>query len=254
MTADPVGRPTEPAPCRWAFAEHEAVAGEDLVAVGADLEPATLLAAYRHGMFPMGAGSGSHSAMGWWSPWRRGVLGPGDLHISRSLARSVRSFDVRVDTAFDAVLSGCADQTRPGGWITPPMAAAYRRLHSMGWAHSVEVFDGQGLAGGLYGVSIGALFAGESMFHRRTDASKVALVALVDHLERTSPVLPGPPQARWLVDVQWRTPHLATLGVREMSRAAYLALLPTLVGGAHRWPGARDRHPKPSGPARGPAR
>jgi leucyl/phenylalanyl-tRNA--protein transferase len=254
VIAERVGRPTEPPPCRWAFSEQEAVAGEDLVAVGADLEPGTLIAAYRHGMFPMGLGSGPGAAMGWWSPYRRGVLGPGDLHVSRSLSRASRRFEVRVDTAFEAVLSGCSDESRPGGWITAPIAQAYRRLHEMGWAHSVEVFDDEGLAGGLYGVSIGALFAGESMFHRRTDASKVALVALVAHLESTSPPQPGPPESRWLVDAQWRTPHLASLGVREMSRAAYVAALPTLVNAPHRWPGARARHPLPHGPDPGPAR
>ena len=206
--------------------------------MGADLEPGTLLAAYRAGLFPMGVGQGRQSALGWWSPERRGVILPGDLHVSRSLRRSGRRFTVRVDTAFDDVVSGCADASRPGGWITPSFERAYRRLHEMGWAHSVEVFDDQGLAGGLYGVAVGGLFAGESMFHRRRDASKVALVALVDHLERACPPSPERASPSWLVDVQWCTAHLATLGTREISRAAYLALLPDLTEAAHLWPGA----------------
>jgi leucyl/phenylalanyl-tRNA--protein transferase len=214
------------------------------VAVGADLEPSTLLAAYRRGLFPMGVGAGPTSPMGWWSPERRGVLRPGDLHVSRSLGRAVRRFDVRLDTVFDDVVSGCADDRRPGGWITPSIARAYHRLHEMGWAHSVEVFDEEGLAGGLYGVSVGALFAGESMFHRRRDASKVALAALVQYLEAvSSPTLEGP-HPRWLIDVQWSTPHLARLGVTEVSRDDYLALLPDLVSAPHRWPGAREPTPQ----------
>ena len=254
MTAELVGRPAEPPPCRWALADRETVPGEDLVAVGADLEPGTLLAAYRQGLFPMGVGDGEHVATGWWSPERRGVLAPGDLHVSRSLRRATRCFEVRVDTAFDEVVSGCADEGRPGGWITPAIARAYSRLHELGWAHSVEVFDDAGLAGGLYGVSVGALFAGESMFHRRRDASKVALVGLVEHLERTSPPTPATPDPRWLVDVQWSTPHLATLGIREMSRPDYLALLPDLVRAPHRWPGARPGHRMPPGPGAATAR
>ncbi len=114
----------------------------------------------------------------WWSPMRRGVLRPGDLRISRSLARSVRRFTTTSDTAFTDVIDACADPSRPGAWIDRPIRDAYVRLHELGWAHSVEVWDGASLVGGLYGVAIGSLFAGESMFHRATDASKVALVDL----------------------------------------------------------------------------
>ncbi|MGN6723673.1 MAG: leucyl/phenylalanyl-tRNA--protein transferase, partial [Marmoricola sp.] len=154
------------------------VDAEDLVAVGADLEPGTILAAYRLGLFPMPV----EDTVGWWSPCRRGVLELADLKVSRSLAQSVRRYEIRVDTAFDDVILGCADPRRDGGWIDDDIVAAYRRLHDLGWAHSVETwYDGE-LVGGLYGLAIGGLFAGESMFSHRRDASKVALVGLVDLL------------------------------------------------------------------------
>jgi leucyl/phenylalanyl-tRNA--protein transferase len=124
---------------------------------------------------------------------------------------------VRVDTSFASVVEACADPARRGGWISPPIRAAYERLHELGWAHSVEAWDDDGLAGGLYGVAVGGLFAGESMFHRRADASKVALVALVSLLRADG-------QDR-LLDVQWRTEHLASLGVVSVPRPRYLELL-----------------------------
>jgi leucyl/phenylalanyl-tRNA--protein transferase len=150
----------------------------------------------------------------WWSPQRRGVLPLDRLRVSRSLQQSVRTAEVRVNTAFAEVVDACADPDRPGAWIDADMAAAYRRLHELGWAHSVETWRDGELVGGLYGVAIGGLFAGESMFHRRTDASKVALVGLTQVLG---------PEA--LLDVQWRTEHLATLGVVEIPRAEYLLRL-----------------------------
>lgn len=210
--------PQDPGPSRYAFQVHRAEPGEDLVGAGADLEPATILAAYRSGVFPMGLGRHGAGPMGWWSPDPRGVLLPGDLQVSRSLRRSQSRLAVSVDTAFDAVVRGCADPSREGRWITKQMAGAYTRLHALGWAHSVEVWSGESLVGGLYGIAIGGLFAGESMFHRVTDASKVALVALRD-------LLTADGDARRLVDVQWVTPHLASLGAREVPRAAYLGLL-----------------------------
>ena len=145
--------------------------------------------------------------------------------MSRSLRRSVRRFEIRVDTALPEVIDACADPRRPAGWIDPSIRAAYVELHRMGWAHSVEAWRDGRLAGGLYGVSIGGLFAGESMFHRETDASKVALVALVDLL-RDAPDEPR------LLDVQWRTPHLASLGCVELSRRAYLDRLPEVLAAA----------------------
>ncbi len=237
MTADlgPGGPALMPSPSPWVFDLKEAAAGEDLIAVGADLAPGTLLAAYRAGVFPMGVGERGAPPMGWWSPDPRGVLGPGDLHVSRSMTRSMRSFEIRIDTAFAEVVAACADERRPGRWITGSIAEAYARLHQLGWAHSVEAWRGEHLVGGLYGVSIGGLFAGESMFHRVDDASKAALIGLVGYLDG------GPPT--WLIDVQWRTEHLSTLGVREVSRGTYLDLIAPLLDQSHRWHGARQLLP-----------
>jgi leucyl/phenylalanyl-tRNA--protein transferase len=149
--------------------------------------------------------------------------------VSRSLRRSQRRFEVTVDRDFVGVVRGCADRARSGRWITDTIEAAYTELHRLGWAHSVEVWDDEGLAGGLYGVAIGGLFAGESMFHRATDASKVALVALVDVLDDGDP--------RRLLDVQWVTPHLASLGARGVPRQTYLLLLSAALSlPAPTWP------------------
>jgi leucyl/phenylalanyl-tRNA--protein transferase len=188
--------------------------------VGADLEPSTLLAAYRRGIFPMPVHRGG--PMGWWSPAPRAVIPLDGLRISRSLRKSCAHYEVRIDTAFAMVIEACADRRRPGGWITPEIRAAYTELHRLGWAHSVEAWsldDGE-LCGGLYGVAIGGLFAGESMFHTRTDASKVALVHLVDLMRDD-----GNDGRGRVLDVQWRTEHLATLGAVELDRAEYVKVL-----------------------------
>ena len=181
--------------------------------VGADLEPGTLLGAYRSGVFPMPVSR--RGPIGWWCPDPRGVLPLSGLQVSRSLRASCRRYEIRINTAYDEVIRACADVRRPGGWIRRDIRAAYTRLHELGWAHSVEAWSGDRLAGGLYGVAIGGLFAGESMFHRDRDASKVALVGLVDLLRSAGP------DGR-VVDVQWATPHLAGLGVVEVSRTRYL--------------------------------
>ncbi len=200
-----------------------AAADGEVVGIGADLEPGTLLAAYRAGLFPMPLRRGGDVA--WWSPEPRGVIPLDALRVARSLRRSCRHFEIRVDTAFEAVMRACADPRRPAGWIDEPFVAAYTRLHELGWAHSVEAWtwgaSGRDeLAGGLYGVAIGGLFAGESMFHRRTDASKVALVALVERLLDGGGVL---------LDVQWSTPHLESLGAVEIARVDYLERLAAAV-------------------------
>jgi leucyl/phenylalanyl-tRNA--protein transferase len=210
--------PVEPPPTSWLLDAARAEPHDDLVAAGADLEPGTLLAAYRLGLFPMGLGQHGTGATGWWSPDPRGVIPAGALRVQRSLRRALARFDVRVDTAFDEVVRRCADPAREGRWITDDVAAAYRRLHDLGWAHSVETWQGGELVGGLYGVSIGGLFAGESMFHAVSDASKVALVGLVDRFHAD-----GDP--RRLVDVQWATDHLRRLGAQEWPREQYLARL-----------------------------
>jgi leucyl/phenylalanyl-tRNA--protein transferase len=219
--------PTEPPATGWVFPDltvpSAADATDDLVGTGADLEPGTLLSAYRAGLFPMpggavedgGADSGS---VLWWSPVERGVLPLDALRVSRSLRQSARRMEVHVDTSFDEVVAACADPSRDGAWIDGAVRRAYSRLHQLGWAHSVEAWRDGELVGGLYGVAIGGLFAGESMFHRATDASKVALVGLVDLLRDEH-------ADRRLLDVQWRTDHLASLGVRTVPRASYLRLL-----------------------------
>ncbi|AWB90798.1 leucyl/phenylalanyl-tRNA--protein transferase [Aeromicrobium chenweiae] len=201
-------------PSPWLFDPSE-WPPEDCVAAGADLAPGTVIEAYRHGAFPMP----HEGELLWWSPMRRGVLVPSDLRVSRSLSRSVRRFDVTLDESFEEVIDACADPSRPGAWIDSPIREAYVLLHRLGWAHSVETRDADGtLVGGLYGLSVGGLFAGESMFHRATDASKVALVGLVDVV--------GPDG---LIDTQWSTPHLASLGVTEWPRDRYLEAIASLV-------------------------
>ena len=145
----------------------------------------------------------------------RGVLPLDGLRVSRSLRRSAREFEIRIDTAFDEVVGACGSPDRADGWITPEFRHAYGRLHRLGWAHSVEAWRDDRLVGGLYGVSVGGLFAGESMFHRERDASKVALLALVDLLHDRY-------ADRRLLDVQWQTPHLESLGVVRRPRADYL--------------------------------
>jgi leucyl/phenylalanyl-tRNA--protein transferase len=210
--------PEEPPPSPWDFDLEDVEPGEDLVGVGGDLAPGTLLAAYRSGVFPMGLGEHGAKPMGWWSPDPRGVLLPGGVSVSRSLRRSCRHFEIRVDSAFEEVVERCASPHREGRWITREISSAYATLHRLGWAHSVETWHGGELVGGLYGVSIGGLFAGESMFHAVTDASKVALVALAG-------LVFADRSPHRIIDVQWATPHLSTLGIEEMPRGEYLQRL-----------------------------
>ncbi len=211
--------PIEPPPSSWMLPDVAAANrddAEDLVAIGADLAPGTLLAAYRGGLFPM-PGDGVDGLL-WWSPLERGVLPLDRLRVSRSLRQACRTMEIRVDTAFCDVVRACADPRREGGWIDDEVASAYATLHELGWAHSVEAWRDGELVGGLYGVAIGGLFAGESMFHRVRDASKVALVGLVD-------VLRDDLAGRRLLDVQWSTPHLESLGVVTVPRKSYLRRL-----------------------------
>ena len=192
-----------------------------LLAAGGDLSPERLVDAYKHGIFPW---FGEDDPLLWWSPDPRMVLFVGELHVSRSLRRALRSGDLTVtfDRAFRQVMAGCAEP-RPdagGTWITDDMVEAYGELADRGFAHSVETWNDGRLVGGLYGVAIGRMFYGESMFSRQTDASKVALVALARQLER------------WgfeMIDCQMSTGHLASLGAREISRAAFLDRMRTLA-------------------------
>ncbi len=211
--------PVEPPQTPWAFPPADSGEG-DLVAVGADLDPGTVLAASRCGLCPMAVEvlPRRSSGMAWWSPELRGVLPLAGLRVSRSMRQSARQFEIRVDTAFAEVLAGCADPRRSGGWIDEAIMTSYTELHHLGWVHSVESWRDGALVGGLYGVAVGGLFAGESMFTRARDASKVALMGLVDLL--------GDEYAdQRLLDTQWQTEHLATLGVVEVPRQEYLERL-----------------------------
>jgi leucyl/phenylalanyl-tRNA--protein transferase len=189
----------------------------EIVAIGGDLEPSTLIAAYARGIFPMKV----EDVLAWWSPDPRGILPLDGFRLSRSLRRALPRFEIRVDTAFPAVMRACGDPRRPHGWIDEEFLTAYCRLHDLGWAHSIETWQGEALAGGVYGVRVGGLFAGESMFHRVTDASKVALWGAVELLRMDGVTL---------FDVQWTTPHLVSLGAVDVSRAEYSQLLDAAVG------------------------
>ena len=196
-----------------------------LLAMGGDLSPERLLDAYRHGIFPW---FNPGEPILWWSPDPRMVLVPGEIRVSRSLAKRIRNagFEVRLDTAFIDVMRACAEPREGAGgtWISPAMIAAYTRLHQAGYAHSVETWHDGRLVGGLYGVSIGRMFYGESMFSREPDASKVALVRLTRQLQQ------------WefgLIDCQMETAHLASLGARTMPRATFTVRLAELVNLPH---------------------
>ena len=226
MRASAPGRDLCPRPGAEAFFAEavDAVApGADVVTAGGRLDADLLLAGYRAGVFAMPVRAGRGSVLAWFAPDPRGVLLPGAVHESRSLRRSSRSMEIRVDTAFEAVVAGCADPRREGAWISAGYRRAYRRLHAAGWAHSVECWQGGSLVGGLFGVSVGGLFAAESKFHVVTDASKAAVVAL-------GRLLAADGDVRRVVDVQWRTEHLATLGVVDVPRGSYRHLLREALG------------------------
>lgn len=196
------------------------IAEGDVVAVGGDMEPGTVLQAYRRGMFPMNLEDGH---LAWWSPVERAIIPLDGLKVSRSLRQSTRRYLVSMDEDFEGVIHACAHADRPNGWITDEFIETYTELHRLGWAHSVEVWSADGdLVGGLYGVNIGGLFAGESMFHLTRDASKVALVHLVVVMN----------QGGSLLDVQWQTPHLESLGAVVIGRDEYLRRLPDAISHA----------------------
>lgn len=183
----------------------------DLAQNGDGLVPEILLRAYATGIFPM-AESRDHDELFWVDPSRRGVLPLDGFHISRSLARRIRraEYSVSLNQDFEGVLDACAD--RPNTWISHEIQALYSNLFALGHAHSLEIWQDETLSGGVYGVTLGGAFFGESMFSRRTDASKLALAHLVNHLRRCGFVL---------FDTQFLTPHLARLGAIEISRATY---------------------------------
>ena len=209
-----------PTECRWYFLPQSEWPDDEVVAIGADLEPDTILYAYAHGMFPMYVDKKSRT-LGWWSPFERGVIPLDGFRISRSLRNSAQQFVCTINVAFARVMQECASVRTDGNWINQEFIDAYTTLHQMGHAHSVEVWNEKGeLVGGLYGLRINGLFAGESMFHRETDASKVALMHLVDLMN-----LDG----MQLLDTQWNTDHLASLGCMSVTRADYLGLLAAAI-------------------------
>ncbi|HKE98769.1 MAG TPA: leucyl/phenylalanyl-tRNA--protein transferase [Actinomycetes bacterium] len=207
--------PLDPGPSRWQFPDPASAGADGVVGLGADLDPATLVQAYRRGIFPW-----PHPGMPlpWFSPDPRGVLPLDGLRLTRSLRQRLRrcGWEATVDRAFEAVIGACAQRGDEGTWITPQMRAAYTLLHELCWAHSVEVWDGDTLVGGLYGVQVGGVFTGESMFHRVPDASKVALVDLAARLRAAGGSL---------IDVQITTEHLAGFGAQDLARARFLEVL-----------------------------
>lgn len=223
------GRPVEPLPSTFTFPHPSNWDDDDLVAVGADLAPGTLVAAYRRGLFPMHLSDGR---LGWWSPMRRGMMPIDGLRVSRSLHRSLGRYRVTFDLAFEEVIDGCAGPERDGIWINGDIRRAYVTLHDLGWCHSVETWQDERLVGGLYGVAIGAAFFGESMFHRARDASKVALVRFVEAFRSGGGVL---------LDVQWATDHLRSMGAVEVDRQEYLQRLTIALSGGAEGTWARDR-------------
>lgn len=189
---------------------------------GSTWQPEVLIAAYARGLFPMPYEiDGSEIAIGWWSPQPRAIFQPDQIRVTRSLKQSQKKFKVTVNAAFGEVVRACGDPSRPQGWINESVVAAYEELHSRGLAHSIEVWNQAGvLVGGLYGLELGGLFAGESMFHTERDASKVALVHLANLLNDG---------ANRVIDSQWPTDHLETLGVKTVLRQHYVAGLAELL-------------------------
>lgn len=212
--------PVEPEDTGIRFPDLRRAPASGLVAVGVDFRPGTLLRAYRSGIFPWPQ---SEDEVGWFSPHPRTVFPlERPLHWSRSLRRTLRShpFRLTVNAAFEEVMNACGTERAGGTWIIPELVAGYVKLHELGWAHSLEVWEGDALVGGIYGVAVGAAFAGESMFHRRTDASKIAFATLAERLKESG---------YQLFDAQVRNPHLTSLGCIEIKRPDYLERLARAV-------------------------
>ncbi|MCA0293939.1 MAG: leucyl/phenylalanyl-tRNA--protein transferase [Actinobacteria bacterium] len=222
------------------FGPPQSWPAQDLIAFSAEFDEALVLAAYTEGVFPMPLHESGFGQMGWWSPLHRGVLPLDALRVPRSLRKSAHHYTTTVDAAFTQVLERCGDPARPHGWIDADIRRVYGTLHEMGRVHSVETWDTHGrLVGGLYGVSLGGLFAGESMFHDPVlgrDASKVALLALVE-------LLADEHAEDRIIDVQWQTDHLASLGAIEVERDEYLGLLgEALAVPEPAWPARKEEH------------
>ncbi len=221
-----VSAPIEPPACPWQFPDPRRADDHGLIGEGADFAPATILAAYRSGIFPWPHGTTEYL---WFSPNPRAVIPLDSLAISSRLGRTVRSgkFRVSIDRAFEEVMVACSAGRDDGTWITPALIEGYCELHKLGWAHSVEVWNGDSdLVGGLYGIGIGAMFGAESMFSRERDASKVAMVGLLQHARRIG---------LQLIDIQVLTEHTARMGGVEISRDEYLERLGVAVGKQCDW-------------------
>ncbi len=225
MASRGAGLPIEPPPTPVRFPDPRR-APRDVIAVGTDFRPGTLLRAYRTGIFPWPQSEGKEDIVGWFSPDPRALLPLDSLSWSRSLKRTLRKhpFRITVDTAFRQTMIACGSERAEGTWITQDVIAGYTELHALGWAHSLEVWEGPEetaeLVGGIYGIAIGASFAAESMFHRRTDASKIAFATLAERLRDAGYVL---------FDAQVMTPHLESLGCVRVKRSVYLDRLARAV-------------------------
>lgn len=212
-------RPQPLPPSEYGFPDARRVPGDGPSAMGADFAPATIVAAYRAGYFPWPQ---PEAECLWYTPHPRAIIPVGGLHISHRLARTIRSarFRVSIDAAFERVILACADRPE-GTWITEGLVDGYLQLHELGWAHSIETWTDDGkLAGGLYGIRVGGLFGAESMFHHATDASKVAMAAMMHWAESTN---------IRLIDVQVLTPHTARMGAMEIPREDYLSMLKSVL-------------------------
>ena len=206
----------------WDFPSPEQMPKDDLVSLGADLKPETLIDSYKNGILPMHIQIENKREIGWWSPQQRGILPLNKINISSSLKKSMKKYFVTFDQDFDSVIDGCGDDKRPKRWINKDIKTAYKKLFELGYVHSVEVWNKKDeLVGGLYGVEVNGLFAGESMFNTQTDASKTALVYLVEKLSQAG--------GERIFDVQWQTPHLKSMGVVKISRSKYISLLPEVM-------------------------
>lgn len=203
---------------KYSFPDPRSAGEEGLIAVGGDLKPGRILSAYQQGIFPWFS---EGEPIMWWSPDPRMVLYPGNLKVSRSLQQTLNSkrYQITYNQAFEKVITHCARTERPdqeGTWITQSMMSAYARLHTLGYAHSVEAWEGDVLVGGLYGIDLGDIFCGESMFHLRKDASKCAFVSLVHRLRE---------RHYRCIDCQLPTDHLKSLGAEEIPREVFLSYL-----------------------------
>lgn len=209
----------------------------DLVTIGADLAPSTLLAAYSNALFPMYVNTDDKEhlemPLGWFSPQKRAIFELEELRVTKSMKKSAKKYECRINASFKEMMTMCQSVPRHGGWITHDFIESYLKLHKMGFAHSVETYDENGnLVGGLYGVGFANFFAGESMVHIKPDASKVALMFLIDFLKQQ--LLDT---SDFLLDAQWLTPHLASLGAKEVLRSEYLTRLKKSINeSAISWP------------------